>query len=188
MTNAILTRETSLKIRKTWIAMHRRCNPVEHLKRPTYKGCSVHADWHDYSNFEVWMLQQDFQGKELDKDILVFDNKVYSEETCIFVTSTLNTQLRVYPNKSLPLGVARKPNSNLFQSQIHAQGEYVFLGLYKTPYEAHRMWQVVKSEYLADYPLDAESPSIRPRIRIALNSRAQRIRDDLINRRITIRP
>lgn len=187
MTNAILTRETAFKIRSTWVAMHNRCSSSSVPgKKNSYEGCSVHRDWINLPNFQAWMLEQDFQEKCLDKDILVFDNKVYSEETCIFVTPALNVQLRAYPNKSLPLGV--RESSQGYYSLISAQGEKVLLGYYDTPYKAHRMWQVVKSEYLADYPLDNESPSLRPRLRIALDYRAQRIRDDLKNRRFTIRP
>lgn len=187
MTNAILARAVALKIHKMWVRMHRRCYcPTELLREPTYNGCSVHEDWHDLSNFRSWVLTQDFQGKSIDKDILVFDNKIYSEETCIFVTSALNNQLRARPGRTLPLGVSQTQNG--FQGVIGVGNEYVYLGRYSTAYEAHRMWQVVKADYLENYSLDDESPSIRPRLRIALDYRAQRIRDDLANNRITERP
>lgn len=187
MTNAIIAPETALKIRQTWQGMHSRCYfPKTLEKHPSYVGCSVHQDWHDLSNFQSWMLQQDYQGKSLDKDILVFDNKIYSVENCIFVTHVLNNQLRVWPKRSLPLGVVQK--RSVFQAIIRVNGAAKYLGTYKTPYEAHRMWQVVKADYLENYSLEDESPSLRPRLRIALDYRAQRIRNDLANNRITERP
>ena len=58
---------------------------------PTYKGCSVSEEWLRFSNFKRWMEKQDWDGKQLDKDILFEGNKVYSAETCVFVTSVVNS-------------------------------------------------------------------------------------------------
>lgn len=48
-------------------------------------GCSVCEEWLTFSNFKRWMEQQDYEGKALDKDLLVSQNKTYSSETCVFV-------------------------------------------------------------------------------------------------------
>lgn len=189
MTYAILTpsRQTSLKIRGCWVSMHNRCySPKTQAKHPCYVGCSVHEDWHNFKEFESWMLQQDFQGKSLDKDILVFGNKVYGPDTCVFVTPALNALLHAKRPGSVLLGVSR--NGSGFASSIYGYGEIVYLGCHATPYKAHRIWQAAKVDLIENYPLDNESPSIQPRLRIALDSRAQRIRDDLNNNRITERP
>ena len=37
------------------------------------------------------MEKQDFEGKQLDKDLLFVGNKVYSPETCIFVSPMVNS-------------------------------------------------------------------------------------------------
>lgn len=54
-----------------------------HKRRPTYIGCSVSEEWKTFSNFKSWMEGQVWEGKQLDKDLLVEGNKVYSEETCV---------------------------------------------------------------------------------------------------------
>lgn len=187
MTNAILARKTlgvwgvtNSKIHDAWRGMHRRCN-----LRASYADCFVHESWNHFDDFRLWMLQQDFQGKSLDKDILFVDNKIYSADTCVFVSPGLNSQFKVFKPGVYPLGVSL--NCGKYMSLVRGSGEHVYLGRYATPYEAHRMWQVAKSEYFANYSLDNESPSIRSRLRIALDYRAQRIRDDLAHNRITLR-
>ena len=75
-----------------WQNMLQRCyDPKYHVKRPTYIGCSVCAEWHNFQNFAKWMSKQNCEGKQLDKDIKVEGNKVYSPETCMFVTPAENT-------------------------------------------------------------------------------------------------
>ena len=74
-----------------WYGMIRRCYSERELSRfPTYKGCSVCEEWLTFSNFKSWMEQQDWEGKHLDKDLLIYKNKVYSSETCVFVDYKVN--------------------------------------------------------------------------------------------------
>ena len=60
-------------------------------KNPTYKDVTCCKDWLLFSNFKRWMEQQDWEGKELDKGIIVYGNKMYSPETCAFVSRTTNS-------------------------------------------------------------------------------------------------
>ncbi len=79
------------KIYKTWRHMLERCYDKKYqAKRPTYIGCSVCAEWHNFQIFAEWMSEQDYEGKQLDKDIKVKGNKVYSPDTCTFVTLDKN--------------------------------------------------------------------------------------------------
>lgn len=74
---------------KTWSHMIERCYSKKyHVKQPTYKGCSICEDWHNFTNFLSWYDENyptDGKTYQLDKDILVQGNKVYSPETCCFV-------------------------------------------------------------------------------------------------------
>ena len=58
--------------------------------RPSYIGTSVCSEWLSATAFKKWMDQQDWQGKCLDKDIIVPRSKLYSPETCAFVLTATN--------------------------------------------------------------------------------------------------
>lgn len=74
------------KIYKTWKSMLQRCYDKKcQARQPTYLGCSVVYEWHNFQNFAEWMSKQDYEGKQLDKDIKVKGNKVYGPDTCMFV-------------------------------------------------------------------------------------------------------
>ena len=77
---------------RAWVSMLARCYSENLQDRyPTYKGCSVSEEWLRFSNFRRWMEKQDWEGKQLDKDLLLEGNKVYSAEACVFVTQTVNS-------------------------------------------------------------------------------------------------
>ena len=92
------------RVYKTWNHMLERCYSEKyHEKKPTYKDCEVCEEWHNFQNFAKW-YNENYYGIEgekmqLDKDILVKHNKIYSSETCIFVPHAINL-LFVKCNKS----------------------------------------------------------------------------------------
>ena len=51
--------------------------------------------------FKDWMENQDWEGNQLDKDLLFEGNKVYGPKTCVFVTRMVN-------NFTLDSGAARE--------------------------------------------------------------------------------
>ena len=53
-----------------WKDVLSRCYAAYHLlKRPNYFDCTVCEEWLLFSNFKKWMEQQDWEGKQLDKDL-----------------------------------------------------------------------------------------------------------------------
>lgn len=77
---------------RAWVAMLARCYSTKYRERhPTYIGCTVSKEWLTFSNFKNWMQKQDWEGKQLDKDLLIRGNKVYSADTCVFVSRVVNT-------------------------------------------------------------------------------------------------
>ena len=79
---------------KVWFAMIDRCYGNNESKNPSYKGCNVCEEWHNYGNFEKWFNENFYQIKnedmELDKDILLKHNKIYCPQYCCFVPSNIN--------------------------------------------------------------------------------------------------
>lgn len=81
---------------KTWTHMIRRCYEYSTLNnRPTYEGCEVYNEWHNFQNFARWYEENyyeiDTDKMQLDKDILLKNNKIYSPTTCCFVNHTINS-------------------------------------------------------------------------------------------------
>lgn len=78
---------------QSWQSMLHRCYDHRYQKRaPTYKGCSVDKDWHNFQNFAKWFDDNYIEGYQLDKDIKVKGNKIYSPDTCLFVSPQENTE------------------------------------------------------------------------------------------------
>lgn len=91
-----------------WTDMLYRCySEGAQEKYPTYKGCSVCDEWLIFSVFKSWMEAQDWKGRQLDKDILVEGNKIYSPESCVFVDADTNLLLNLNGKNrgEYPLGV-----------------------------------------------------------------------------------
>ena len=84
-----------IKERELWSSMLTRCYDDKfHSRSQTYVGCSVSDNFKYFPYFKEWCNQQigfNIEGFELDKDILVKGNKIYSEDTCCFVPREINS-------------------------------------------------------------------------------------------------
>jgi len=132
---------------KCWLSMLRRCYSKKSLLQcPTYTGCTVAVEWHRFSTFRSWMTGQAWQGMELDKD-LVSDLRVYSPETCVFVSHSINMFLNDdRKNRGLwPIGVYQTPTGK-FRARVSIGGTYKSLGCFESPCLAHDAWAKAKSE------------------------------------------
>lgn len=106
-----------------WSAMMTRCYSSNKTKRSiTYEGCTVCDEWHNFQNFAEWFEQNYYEVDNeemcLDKDILIKGNKVYSPDTCVFVTQKIN-KLFVKSNRArgdLPIGVSWSKEANKFRA------------------------------------------------------------------------
>lgn len=138
----------------TWHDMLRRCYSAEyHKRKPTYMGCSVCEEWKTFSNFKAWMEQQDWQDKQLDKDLLFPGNKIYSPETCIFVDNRLNMLLtHQKSNKDLPVGVSYDSSRDLYRAICQDKNsKWVQIGRFKTAKEAHDAYRRFKAAVIQEY-------------------------------------
>lgn len=84
-------RECYTNTYQLWRSMIKRCyDNKSKIKHPEYKGCSVCNEWLTFSKFKEWYSQNYVEGYQLDKDILVKGNRVYSPDTCCFVPRDIN--------------------------------------------------------------------------------------------------
>ena len=149
---------------QTWANMIMRCYSTKYQEqRPTYKGCSVSKEWLTFSNFRTWMMIQDWQDNQLDKDILFEGNKVYSPETCVFVTPMVNTF-------TIDSGSAR--GEWLIGANWNKRGKFQsiccnpftkkkeHLGRFDSEQEAHEAWLKRKLELAYELAAIQEDPRV----------------------------
>lgn len=146
----------STKEYESWFYMLMRCySSLYQEKFPTYKGCSVCVEWHNFQNFAKWYNDNyyEVEGKrmELDKDILFKGNKVYSPSTCIFVPNNINTLFIKGDSMrgKYPIGVYFHKERKKFRAHCKGKnGEYVGLGEYETPIDAFNAYRKGKKEII----------------------------------------
>tara|TARA_R100000951_G_scaffold62227_1_gene52224 strand:+ start:6100 stop:6711 length:612 start_codon:yes stop_codon:yes gene_type:complete len=144
-----------------WSSMLNRCYyDKENARHPSYIGCTVTKDWLTFSKFKSWMKSQKWQGLQLDKDLLVQGNRVYSPETCLFVTSAINTLLldRKDDRGKYPQGVSFKRLNNKFVAQISINGTRKHLGLFPTLEEASEEYKTAKYALIKQLALQQADP------------------------------
>ena len=135
----------------TWTNMLNRCYSEKYQSRqPTYKGCSVCEEWLTFSNFKKWMETQDWEGKQLDKDLLSEGNKIYCPEYCIFVDGVINTFVidRGASRGEYLIGVSWVNYASKFVSKCNnpLTGKQEHLGYFTDELKAHLVWKKRKHE------------------------------------------
>ena len=130
-----------------WVNMLKRCYNSDYKeKHPTYRDVTCCTEWLLFTNFAKWFKDNYKEGYNLDKDVLVKDNKIYSPNTCIFAPKEINLFLTLSGaiRGELPIGVTL--HQGKFQSSISHKNKAIFLGYFDTKEEAHQAWQRAKLE------------------------------------------
>ena len=147
---------------RAWTGMLKRCYDAKYqTKKQTYVGCSVCTEWLTFSHFKKWMENQNWQGKQLDKDLIVKGNKVYSPDTCAFVDAVTNsfTINQAAARGEWPIGVCFDRREVKFKAMCSNPftGKNEYLGYFTCPEQAHQAWKRRKHELacqLADMQKD----------------------------------
>ena len=152
---------------QVWKGMLSRCySKKRQLTQPTYVGCSVDKYWHRYSQFADWWRDNHVEGWQLDKDLLVPWNKVYSPDTCTFVPHWLNSFLLDCGSRKgcFPTGVYFDKKNLKFKAHYHnlLSGKTEHIGRYVTVEEAAKAWAQKKLSLA--YKLKQEMDNIDLRI------------------------
>lgn len=130
-------------------------NRVYSGRHPSYAGSSVCDEWLKLSGFKSWMELQDWENKEIDKDILEPGNKIYTPELCIFIPGALNmfTTDRAANRGDHPIGVSWCKRSNKFSAKC--RNPFTLkednLGYFDCPDLAHEAWRARKHSHALRY-------------------------------------
>lgn len=153
-----------------WKGMLERCySPSFHTKHPTYTTCSVVKEWLTFSNFKSWMEEQKWEGKELDKDLIIEGNKLYSPETCAFVDAATNVFITdsASARGDYPVGVVKVRNGK-FRARcgnpITNKREH--LGYFDCPVVAHNTWKTRKHEIAIMLSVQQDDPRVAAALQI----------------------
>ena len=146
-----------------WKDMLKRCYSEKYNnKYPTYKNCSVEEYFLSFNNFYNFIRLLDGFGCvdssgnlfQLDKDLLIKGNKVYSRDTICFIPREVN--IFITDNKSkrgnYPIGVYFNKNRNTFSTSISINGKYNHIGVFDNPtdaFNAYKKEKEAKAKYLA---------------------------------------
>lgn len=149
-----------------WQSMLKRCydNKIKE-KYPTYRDVTCCEEWLLYENFYEWLQTQENFDKwlngehwNLDKDIIVKNNKVYSPDTCCLVPQNVNKLIvRKNSKNDLPIGVRKEGNKFSAKCQNPFIGKAEYIGTQDTaenafyfeykPYKEAIIKQVAIEEY-----------------------------------------
>ena len=142
----------SLKSYDYWYNMIKRCySKVYQKKQPTYVGCSVYEEWKCYANFKEWFDMNFYcinnERIDLDKDILIKGNKIYSPDTCIFVPHSINCLFTKNDKRrgNLPIGV-KLSYGKYYVSTSKIEGVDKNLGTFNTMEEAFYAYKEAKEK------------------------------------------
>lgn len=146
--------KTSIAYNK-WNNMLIRCYDDDYQSsKPTYKGCYVCDEWLNFQNFAKWFYDNypnDGHQYCLDKDLTVIGNKVYSPDTCIFVSNQVNCFVTdsAAARGQYMIGVSMPKRGSRFKSYCHNPftGSRGYIGYSETEKGAHMMWRERKSHF-----------------------------------------
>ena len=140
-----------------WKSMLRRCYSDNFKnKHPTYKDCEVSDNFKSYEYFYEWCHKQvgfDVNGFELDKDLLIKGNKIYSEDSCVFIPADVNLVLtkRTSSRGQHLIGVCWHKKDNAFVAKVNKnKGKQEHLGSFKTETEAFNAYKQAKESYIKE--------------------------------------
>lgn len=160
--------------------------------QPTYQNVSVCNDWLLFSNFMKWWVENNVKGWSLEKDILHKGNLVYAPDKCVYVPNYINNLLtdRAALRGEYPLGVCFDRHANRFRSLVRLNGKRKHLGLFTSPQQAHKVWQIAKIDCIKDaiahYTEESANLGVfDQRIVSSLEGRIAILQDDMDNGRET---
>ena len=120
--------------------------------RNDYSNCVIGKTWEkDHDKLYTWFrnnyyILPDGEPVEVDKDILVPYNRIYSEDTCLLVPQSVNRFFSGIhgKNNTLPVGVTFDKKKQKYKASVSHKA----LGTFNTPDEAHQAYRKAKLKQL----------------------------------------
>lgn len=150
--------ETKKSANVIWRAMLRRCYFEDTWRdRPKYERCFVSDEWKNLKTFKNYIKDQKekgfyHKGYQLDKDILVTGNTVYSEHNCVFLPFILNSLQQVDKKSQggyLP-GVNFSKDRNKYKAEVYFENKKYFLGRFENEIDAFEKYKSAKESLVRD--------------------------------------
>ena len=142
---------------KLWTGMLERCySTTLRNKYPTYKDCEASENFKSFEYFYEWCNNQigfGNEGWQLDKDLLIKGNKIYSENTCVFLPNEINILLtkRTALRGEYLIGVSWSKTNKAFVAQINKnKGKQEYLGSFATELEAFNAYKTAKESFVKE--------------------------------------
>lgn len=153
-----------------WKDMMNRCySNAVHIRLPKYKGCDVSKEWWYLSKFSIWCKENFVDGYQLDKDILVFGNKTYSKDTCIFVPNWVNSFVLPRTKQDLPAGVSFHKRDKRYNVNYSLDGNTIYIGSCGDKVTASKMWIEKKISILNERKCELDNIDLRLYHRLKFN-------------------
>lgn len=138
-----------------WRAMMDRCKVggSQQTVNKSYIGCTMSENFKNFQYFASWCQRQYGYNLEyeLDKDLLIKGNKLYSEDVCVFLPKELNNiLLRGKTTRGdLPIGVVYRADTACFRYQLNIGGKTRLKSSgYATSQDAFNAYKLAKEEFM----------------------------------------
>lgn len=135
-----------------WANMMQRCyDEITHKLKPYYAPCTVCEEWLNYSNYRLWHIENAMGDRkvDLDKDILIPGNTVYSSETCTLVTHFANTIFET--TRGMESNIVKNNDTGKYDVSMTILGTRKEVGSFDTEEEATQGFFDYKNDYITEF-------------------------------------
>lgn len=131
--------------------LHRCYGAASLTDKPSYADCEVGEDFLHFQVFAEWFYSQVIAADvdyQVDKDLLVKGNKVYSQSYCLLVPRAVNTFLCKSDSVrgDWPVGVSYNKRDRKFTAKVKFNGVNRNLGYFNDPVSAFNTYKLEKEK------------------------------------------